>query len=159
MEANVRRAAIGFLTLVGALAIVGVAAFALYRVLAKPVMPVTVTFDRATATEFLPDMGYVARLANTSGRFLAMKATMENKTVQQTMTSVVELPPEANATNLVPAGPAQGWNLVLGETLKLSHEDYQDLAVGCREGGRCVRVCASQVVVTTIAGAARASGA
>ena len=120
---------VGILAAVGAVTIVGGAALLLHRALSKPVMPLAVTFERAPLSELFPDQGYIAKLANTSGRYLAVKATMENKTLQQTMTNVVELPPEKNATNPVAFGPAEGWKFVSGETLTLTHEEYQPLSV------------------------------
>jgi hypothetical protein len=91
-------------------------------------MPVTVRFERQQLAE-LYGGGYVAKIANTSGRFLAVQALMENETLNETASRVVELPPERDSANPVIFGPEQAWKFVSGETLTLTHQDYQPLTV------------------------------
>ncbi len=131
MESNARRVVVGFLAVVGALALAGAAGFGVYRAFAKPAMPVTVTFERGFAVQGknLVDAAFVAKLANTSGRYLAVRAVAENKTLQESTTRTIELPPESNATSPVEFGWQQGWKFASGETLTLTHEDYQALTV------------------------------
>jgi len=126
-----RRALIGFLAAVGAATILGGVALGVYRAVAKPAMPVTVTFERAIAVQgrSVLDGALAAKIANTSGRYLALRVVAENKTLQQATTQTIELPPERNATNPVEFGWQQGWRFASGETLTLTHEDYQSLRV------------------------------
>ena len=86
---------------------------------AKPPMPVQMSFRPAA----LSSQGYVLQLKNQSTRHLAVMVLLQNKTVNQQMTGYLTIQP----TGLTEFGWLEGWVFLSGETVKLSHEDYQDL--------------------------------
>ena len=84
----------------------------------KPKMPVQITFRQAALGQ-----GYVLQLKNESTRHLAVAVVLENKTLNERQEGYLEIAPAGQTEH----GWLQGWKFVSGETITLSHEDYQDL--------------------------------
>ena len=87
---------------------------------AKPQMPVRVTFRQAALGQ-----DYVARFHNDSQRALALHVILENEAYRQKLETPLQIAPGGQAE----IGWLEGWRFLSGETIKISHEDYQDLLV------------------------------
>jgi len=84
----------------------------------KPQLPLDVSFR-----DSLIGRGYVLRVENTSDKYLQLRATYKNPTLDEEMTQVLDVP----AQETVEVGWGEGWKFSSGEKIFLSHADYRTL--------------------------------
>jgi hypothetical protein len=82
----------------------------------RPELPVRVTVRKSAAGGSL-----VAQYRNDSERHLAVKVALRNPTLGEAKTVVLEIRPRGMTEH----GWAEGWRYVSGETVAISHADYE----------------------------------
>ena len=69
--------------------------------------------------------GLVAQYVNKLDKFLVVKASLSNKTLNQGRSVVLSIKPRGTAEH----GWAEGWTYFSGEEISLYHADYETLTV------------------------------
>lgn len=85
----------------------------------KPAMPVGVTFRESAVGQ-----AYVAQFQNLTNKYLAVRVKFKNKTLNHEKEGYIELSPYGKRE----IGWAEGWKFFSGETIHLSHEDYESVS-------------------------------
>lgn len=86
----------------------------------KPAMPIEITSRASVGAGSL-----VARYRNTSDRFLVANALLQNRTVGDTRPIRLDLRPGGTQEH----GWLEGWKYASGETIMITHADYEPLTV------------------------------
>jgi len=71
------------------------------------------------------DKGLVARFHNTSNKYLAVNVVLNNNTLKQKRSGYLEFSPD----QAVELGWWMGWKFMSGETITISHEDYNTVVI------------------------------